>query len=87
MTRNIFGWDLPPGCTHADIERAAGGGPFELPLNMPGYAAYWDEDGNVYAGVDNGEPPKIGNVDWDDSKTEEENLAEAAAFARSYLTP
>jgi hypothetical protein len=24
--RNIFGWDLPPGCTHADIDRAAGVG-------------------------------------------------------------
>lgn len=22
--RNPFGWDLPPGCTNADIDRAAG---------------------------------------------------------------
>ena len=26
MGRSIFGWDLPPGCTMADIERNAGGG-------------------------------------------------------------
>lgn len=27
----LFGWDLPPGCTMADIERAAGGdGPCEV---------------------------------------------------------
>ena len=25
MGRSIFGWDLPPGCTMRDIERAAGG--------------------------------------------------------------
>lgn len=25
MSRNIFGWDLPPGCSINDIERAAGG--------------------------------------------------------------
>lgn len=24
MTRSIFGWDLPPGCTMNDIERAFG---------------------------------------------------------------
>jgi hypothetical protein len=23
--KSIFGWDLPPGCTNADIERVAGG--------------------------------------------------------------
>lgn len=23
--RNPFGWDLPPGCSHADIDRAMGG--------------------------------------------------------------
>jgi hypothetical protein len=27
----IFGWSLPPGCSHRDIERAAGGdGPCEV---------------------------------------------------------
>ena len=25
MSRSVFGWDLPPGCTNADIDRAAGG--------------------------------------------------------------
>ena len=25
MSRSIFGWDLPPGCSMRDIERAAGG--------------------------------------------------------------
>ena len=25
MSRSPFGWDLPPGCTNADIDRAAGG--------------------------------------------------------------
>lgn len=25
MTARIFGWSLPPGCSHADIERACGG--------------------------------------------------------------
>jgi hypothetical protein len=25
MSRSIFGWDLPPGCSHRDIERAMGG--------------------------------------------------------------
>ena len=25
MSRHIFGWDLPPGCTNADIDRAFGG--------------------------------------------------------------
>jgi hypothetical protein len=25
MTHSIFGWDLPPGCSMRDIERAAGG--------------------------------------------------------------
>lgn len=25
MPRSIFGWDLPPGCSHNDIERAMGG--------------------------------------------------------------
>ena len=25
MSRSVFGWDLPPGCTMRDIERAAGG--------------------------------------------------------------
>lgn len=24
MSRNPFGWDLPPGCTNADIDRAMG---------------------------------------------------------------
>jgi len=27
VSRNIFGWDLPPGCTNADIERAFGDSP------------------------------------------------------------
>lgn len=26
-----FGWDLPPGCTHADIDRAMGGDDVECP--------------------------------------------------------
>lgn len=26
-TRNPFGWDLPPGVTNRDIDRAAGAGP------------------------------------------------------------
>ena len=26
MTRSIFGWDLPPGCSQRDIEEAAGFG-------------------------------------------------------------
>lgn len=26
MSRNIFGWDLPPGCSAGDIERAFGDG-------------------------------------------------------------
>lgn len=25
MSRSPFGWDLPPGCSHADLERAMGG--------------------------------------------------------------
>lgn len=25
MPRSIFGWDLPPGCSHRDVERAMGG--------------------------------------------------------------
>lgn len=25
MSRSPFGWDLPPGCTDADIDRAMGG--------------------------------------------------------------
>ena len=25
MSSKVFGWDLPPGCTHADIERHFGG--------------------------------------------------------------
>ena len=32
-----FGWDLPPGCSHADIERAAG---VEAPCDICGYDAY-----------------------------------------------
>lgn len=27
MSRNIFGWDLPPGCSHGDIERQSESGP------------------------------------------------------------
>lgn len=27
MSRSIFGWDLPPGCTMGDIERAFGDPP------------------------------------------------------------
>lgn len=27
MSRNIFGWDLPPGCSMGDIERAYGDQP------------------------------------------------------------
>lgn len=26
MTHSVFGWDLPPGCSNGDIERAFGGG-------------------------------------------------------------
>ena len=24
MSHSVFGWDLPPGCSHADIERVFG---------------------------------------------------------------
>jgi hypothetical protein len=30
MTRSIFGWDLPPGCTMKDIDDAFGDKPDEL---------------------------------------------------------
>lgn len=30
MTRSIFGWDLPPGCSMQDIENQAGRDPTEL---------------------------------------------------------
>lgn len=33
MSRSIFGWDLPPGCTHRQIEEAAG---FDLPCLICG---------------------------------------------------
>lgn len=26
MSRNVFGWDLPPGCSMRDIDRACGDG-------------------------------------------------------------
>ena len=27
MSRSVFGWDLPPGCTQRHIDEAFGGGP------------------------------------------------------------
>jgi hypothetical protein len=35
MTRGIFGWSLPPGCSHQDIEEAAG---VDLPCEVCGKA-------------------------------------------------
>jgi hypothetical protein len=37
MSRNVFGWDLPPGCTHKMIDEAFGGpDPSELQQNVLG---------------------------------------------------
>ena len=41
----IFGWDLPPGCSMRDIERACGS---DLPDTCPVCGGEWcDEDGNL----------------------------------------
>lgn len=54
MSNRLFGWDLPPGCTNADIERQAG-------------ADMSEEEGTVRelleeAGVDRGTIDRIAEV-------------------------
>lgn len=47
----LFGWDLPPGCSQSDIDRAAGvEGPMDCPVCVDGKE------------LDGDECPKCGNV-------------------------
>jgi len=72
VSRSPFGWDLPPGCSHADIERAMGGD--EPTKRCPECKGSGGKDEPCAMCDGDGEVP----CDEDDAQAEAERAAEAA---------
>ena len=56
---------------------------------MPDVVGYWDENGYLFAGHqydEDGRLPQVGELVWDDDKTEDENSSAAAAIIVSMFT-
>lgn len=91
---SIFGWSLPPGCGTLPGEEAGEAIELDVHLPEGVDAVYWDEDGNLvetfgvtvpadqYAGTPEyreQQTATVGQLDWDDDLSLEQNLVAACA--------
>ena len=95
MSRSMFGWSYPPGAANDPYApwnqtEALDITPYATP-KPENTLLFWDEDGHLIAtvwyDVVHGVPHDIslGEFDWDDAKTQEENCKAAACAAMDRL--
>jgi hypothetical protein len=95
MSRSMFGWSLPPGCTSQMIEDAFGASePLDISRHLAAggvryWYGWWDEDGNLLAArkdtYDGENHQTLARHDWDDDVDAHTNMTRAAHHLAAHI--